>query len=78
MHYSAVITVIDGGPPAPPAGLTLRGLKEGNWLELTEKEMIIIQDAVANAAGPGMSTAGTPDLSPGSPTYDVTDYFASE
>lgn len=35
------------------SGLTLKGLSEGNWKELTEKEMIIIQDAVANAAEPG-------------------------
>jgi hypothetical protein len=39
------------------SGLTLKGLSEGNWAELSEREMAIIQDAVANAAGPGVPFA---------------------
>jgi len=29
------------------SGISLKGLSEGNWKELTEKEMKVIQDAVA-------------------------------
>lgn len=32
------------------AGINLKGLAEGNWLELSEKEMTVIQDAISAAA----------------------------
>ena len=55
------------------SGISLKGLSEGNWLELNEKEMEIIQTAVANAASVEGSIGDSNNL-PRSSTANMIDH----